>query len=58
MLNDDVGLTPETEKDVLALLADEFTAETSTLGRVEVATDRDTGASEAWKIIRPADHTV
>ena len=54
VLNDDVGLTPETEKDVLALLADEFTAETSTLGRVEVATDRDTGASEAWKIIRPA----
>jgi len=54
VLNDDVGLTPETEKDVLALLADEFTPEASTLGRVEVATDRDTGASEAWKIIRPA----
>ena len=44
VLNDDVGLTPETEKDVLALLVDEFTPETSTLGRVEVATDRDTGA--------------
>ena len=53
MLNDDVGLTPETEKDVLALLADEFTAETSTLGRVEVATDRDTGR-RGVEILDPA----
>jgi len=54
VVNADVVIRPETEADLLTLIAGEFEGESASLGRVKLGSDVGSGGTAAWKLIRPS----